>query len=65
MPEIEDPPNSEVSEPFLQICVGGPAAVQDIQFALQKDERGHFQKIPYEKVLNDFKLSELVSCAPY
>ena len=65
MPQIEDPPNSEVSEPFLRICAGAPAAVQDMQFALQKDEHGHFQKIRYEKVLSGFKLSELVSCAPY
>ena len=65
MPEIEDPPNSEVSEPFLQICAGAPAAAQDMQFALQKDEYGHFQKIPYNVVLPSFKLSKLVSCAPY
>ena len=64
MPEIEDPPNSEVSESFLRICAGS-SAVQDMQFALQKDEHGHFQKIRYEKVLSGFKLSELVRCAPY
>ena len=63
MPEIEDPPNSEVSEPFLRICAGAPTAVQDIQLALQKDEHGCYKKIPYEKVLRGFKLSELVSYA--
>jgi len=65
VPEIENPPNSEVSKPFLEICAGTPAAVQDMQFALQKDEHGHFQRIQYEKVFSSFKLSEFVSCAPF
>ena len=38
--------------------------MNDMQFALQKDEHGSFQKIPYETVLRSFKLSELVSDFP-
>ena len=60
-PEAENPQNSEVSECFLQACARAPAAVNDMQFALQKDEQGSFQRIPYEKVLRSFKLSQLVS----
>ena len=61
--EAEDPPNSEVSEPFLRACAGAPAAVKDMQLVLQKDEHGSYQKIPCKKVLRGFKLSQLVSCA--
>ena len=63
MPQIEDPPNSEVSEPFLRACAGAPAAVKDMQFALQK-EHSSYKKIPYTEVLRGFKLSELVSYSP-
>jgi hypothetical protein len=56
-----DPPNSEVSEPFLRICAGAPAAVKEMQFALRKDEHGSYQKIPCEPVLLGFNLDELVS----
>jgi hypothetical protein len=59
-PEADDPPNSEFSEFFLQSCAGAPAAMKDIQFALQK-EHGSYQKIPCSQVLRGFKLSELVS----
>jgi hypothetical protein len=38
------PPNSEVSDHFLLICAGAPAAVNDMQFALQKDEYGSYPK---------------------
>lgn len=59
-PEIENPPNSEVSEPFLQICAGAPAAVKDMQFALQKDKHDSYQRIPYEEeVLLGFSLPQL------
>jgi len=58
---VNDPPNSEVSDHFLRIYAGAPAAVNNMQFALQKDEYGSYQKIPCEKVLSSFKLSELVS----
>ena len=60
-PQAEDPQNSEVSEWFLQICARAPATVNDMQFALRKDEHGSFRRIPYEKVLRSFKLSQLVS----
>ena len=58
---VDNPPNAEVSEHFLSICARAPAAVNDIQFALQKDENGSYQKIPCEDVLLSFKLSHLVS----
>jgi hypothetical protein len=62
MPKVEDPPNSEVSKPFLRICAGAPAVVNDMQFALQKDEHGSYQKIPFNEVLSSFQLSQRVSC---
>ncbi|KIX06167.1 uncharacterized protein Z518_04141 [Rhinocladiella mackenziei CBS 650.93] len=49
----------EVTEPFLRICSGAPAVVNDTQLALQKDEHGSYQRIPYVKVLRRFKLSDL------
>lgn len=35
-PEVENPPNSEVSEPFLQICAGAPAAVNDPEWITRR-----------------------------
>jgi hypothetical protein len=64
-PEIYNPPNSEVSEHFLRICAGAPTAVDDMQFALQKDDHGSYQKIPCQNVLPSNKLSELVSYDRY
>jgi hypothetical protein len=61
MPEAANPQNSEVSEPFLRICAGAPAAVKDMQFALRKDEHGSYQKIPCEQVFRGFDLDQLVS----
>lgn len=58
-PKTENPPNSEVSEPFLQICAGAPAAVKDMQFALRKDEHGSYQRIPFEEVLLSLSLPQL------
>jgi hypothetical protein len=58
-PEAEDPPNSEVSELFLRTCARAPAAVKDMQYALSKGEDGSYQKIPCQKVLRGFKLSQL------
>jgi hypothetical protein len=62
---VQNPPNSEVSEHFLRICAKAPAAVNEMQFALQKDEHGSYQKIPYQNVLLSFKLSQLVSYDRY
>jgi hypothetical protein len=59
IPEAANPSNSEVSEPFLRICAGAPAAVKDMQFALQKDEHGSYQKIPCEEVLPGFNLDDI------
>jgi hypothetical protein len=56
-----DPENSEVSEHFLRICAKTPAAVNEMQFALQKDKYGSFQKIPCKNIRHNFGLSELVS----
>jgi hypothetical protein len=64
-PRAADPPNSEVSVPFLRICAGAPAAVKDMQFALRKDEHGFYQKIPCELVRLGFDLDELVSYLRY
>jgi hypothetical protein len=58
MPQVK---NSEVSEYFLRIYAKTPAAVDEMQFALQKDEHGSFQKIPCQNVHRSFGLSELVS----
>ena len=60
-PLAENPPNSEVSELFLQTCIKAPAVVNDMQFALQTDEHGSYQKIPCKEVLRGFILSQLVS----
>src|SRR2546423_12079191 len=60
-PQAANPPNSEVSEPFLRICAGALAAVKNMQFALRKDEHGSYQKIPCEQVLLGFNLDQLVS----
>lgn len=62
-PEAEDPPNSEVSEPFLQICATAPAAVNVMQLALQRDEHECYRKIPYKEVLYGFNLTELGTLA--
>jgi hypothetical protein len=35
--------------------------MSDMQFALQKDEHGSYQKIPCKEVLRGFMLSQLVS----
>ena len=58
-PEIENPPGSEVSEPFLRICAGAPAAVQDMQLALQEED-GRYKRMPYVEILDEFSLPELV-----
>ncbi|KIX10454.1 uncharacterized protein Z518_01537 [Rhinocladiella mackenziei CBS 650.93] len=58
-PEIMDPVNSEVPEPYLWICARAPAAVNDMQCALQRDEHGSYQKIPYKEVLDGFTPHQL------
>ncbi|KIX01561.1 uncharacterized protein Z518_09287 [Rhinocladiella mackenziei CBS 650.93] len=58
-PKAVEAPNSEVSEIFLEACAGAPRAANEIQLALQKDERGAYRRIPYDRVLRSFKLSEL------
>ena len=58
---IANPPNSEVSEQFLLNCARAPAAVGDMQLALQKDEHGNYQKIRYNEVHDSFNLFDLVS----
>ena len=62
---IEDPPQSEVPERFLEICAKAPAFVRDMQFALKKDEHGRLQKLQYENVPKKLSLTELVSSASY
>ena len=57
--DITDPPNSEVSEQFLQKCARAPAAVEDMELALQKDEHGNHQRIQYHLVYHSFNLREL------
>jgi hypothetical protein len=39
--------------------------MNDMQFALQKDEHGSYQKIPCTEVLRGFILSQLVSYVRY
>lgn len=60
-PNIENPPNSEVSERFLQACAHAPAAVKDMQSALQMDEHGAFRKIACDPLLLSLTLPQLVS----
>jgi hypothetical protein len=62
MPNLASPPNSEVPEHFLMMCAGVPAAMSDIQLALQKDKDG-YRKLEYDEILTDLKLEELVSRA--
>ena len=59
-PKIVNLPGSEVSEPFLRTCAGTPAAVQDMQLALQGVEDGCYKKMPYVEILDEFGLPELV-----
>lgn len=47
----------------MQICAGAPTAVRDMQLALQ-DEDGLYKRMPYVKILDEFRLSELVCCRP-
>ncbi|KIX02281.1 uncharacterized protein Z518_08220 [Rhinocladiella mackenziei CBS 650.93] len=49
----------QVSEPFLRACARAPVVVNDMQCALQRDEHGSYQKIPYEEVLDGFTLHQL------
>jgi len=44
----------------LRSCAGAPAAINDIQLALQKDGDG-YRKLRYDRILVNFKLEELVS----
>jgi len=41
-------------------CASAPAAINDIQLALQKDGDG-YRKLRYDRILVNFKLEELVS----
>ena len=49
--------NSQSS--FLQKCARAPAAVEDMELALQKDEHGGYQRIQYHLVHHSFNLREL------
>jgi len=46
----------------LRSCAGAPAAINDIQLALQKDGDG-YRKLRYGEIFENFKLEELVSRA--
>ena len=59
-PNLANPPNSEFSENILMSCAGAPAAINDIQLALQNDGDG-YRKLRYHEILENFKLEELVS----
>ena len=61
-PALINAPNSEVSEVILLRCAGAPAAVRDMQHVLRKED-GKYRKLRYDKILTNFKLEELVSCA--
>ena len=60
-PEFENPPHSEVSESFLRKFASSPSAISDFQRALLPDEEDDvFPSIPYEGVMEEFKLADLV-----
>ena len=58
-PETVDPPNSEVSQEFVNRFASSPSAVRDFQAAL-KSEGNEFPLLPYTELLESFKLSDLV-----
>ncbi|KAF8247351.1 hypothetical protein K440DRAFT_303153 [Wilcoxina mikolae CBS 423.85] len=62
-PNFANPSNLEVSEPFLDMCSGSPEAVGAMQFALQKEKDGNYNKISYNSILDNFKLEELCTQA--
>jgi hypothetical protein len=55
-----DPPNSEVSEKFLQKFVNSASAIRDFEKALECDEDGDFIPLEYSQLKYQFTLEDLV-----
>ena len=62
---IANPPNSEVSQRFLDMCASSPGAVAYIQQALmgQPDKKARYHLIPYPDLVDRFSLEDLQSSA--
>jgi hypothetical protein len=58
-PQTHDPPNSEVSQEFVNRFASSPSAVRDFQAAL-KSEGNEFPLLPYTELLESFRLADLV-----
>lgn len=63
--DIANPPNSEVSQRFLDMCALSPGAVYSIQQALAStpDKATQYCQIPYENLVDRFTLQDLESRA--
>ena len=59
-PDIQDPPNSEISEQFLKRFAASAVAVSDFQDALKCDKEGNFNTLKYDELKQNFKLQNLV-----
>jgi hypothetical protein len=59
-PNAEDPPNSEVSEQFLNVFSSSPVAIADFEEAIQRDENGKLKPLKYDHLKDDFALVHLV-----
>ncbi|KAF8536318.1 hypothetical protein BDD12DRAFT_807873 [Trichophaea hybrida] len=60
-PDLANLPGSDCSPSFHDICSSLTEAVRAMQFVLQKENNGNYRKIPYENIVDNFKLEELAT----
>jgi hypothetical protein len=58
--DTENPPNSEVSEQFLEKFATSPSVITDFEKAIECDESGNFLRLEYTSLKCEFTLRDLV-----
>jgi hypothetical protein len=58
--EAEDPPNSEISQQFLEKFTTSAPLIIDFEKALQRDENENFARLKYDRFKQEFTLKDLV-----